>query len=240
MSGAVKTIAIMQPTFLPWVGYFALMELSDAFVFLDSVQFAKRSWQQRNQIKTAQGVQWLTVPVATKGLRDQLINQVKIESPAAFAEKTVRTLSMVYGKTPFFGQYAPELFAIFEKKHESLSELNVELVLCMARQLGIERSTRRSSEFSSTGRNAELLANLCVELGYGRYLSAVGSREYIEQSTAFRDRGIEVAYNPYVPTPYRQAHGDFVPYMSAVDLIFNVGPESLAVLREGLKPQEIP
>lgn len=234
MSDKPKTVAIMQPTFLPWVGYFALMEDSDEFVFLDSVQFAKRSWQQRNQIKTAQGVQWLTVPVNTKGQREQLIRDVTIVEPKEFSEKTIRTLSTVYGKTPFFSRYSTELFAVFDQNIEKLSELNIALIRCLAKQLGIERPLRASSELPVSGAKADLLADICQKLGAQQYLSAVGSRDYIEESTAFAERGIRVLYNRYQPTPYRQGFGEFVPYMSAIDLIFNEGENSLAILRQGL------
>ncbi|MGZ3689183.1 MAG: WbqC family protein [Bdellovibrionota bacterium] len=227
-------VAIMQPTFLPWIGYFALMERAETFVFLDSVQFAKRSWQQRNQIKTPSGPQWLTVPVFSKGAQDQLIREVHVDQTSRFAEKTIRTIEMNYAKAPFFKAFAAGLFEILGKKHDLLADLNIDLILHLAKVIGIECRILRSSELGVSGAKADLLAGICEKLKFKIYLSAVGSREYIEQSTAFQDRGIEVVYNPFQPMPYPQLHGPFVPFLSAVDLLLNAGPVSLASIRAGL------
>ena len=103
-------VAIMQSTYLPWVGYFALMKSVDVFIILDSVQFSKRSWQQRNQIKTESGAKWLTVPVISKGKKDQLIADVKIDYSSKFPESHINMIEQNYRKSPFFGDFS-EVFS---------------------------------------------------------------------------------------------------------------------------------
>jgi len=229
----MTTIAIMQPTYLPWIGYFGMIDRADRFVFLDSVQFARRSWQQRNRIKTANGVQMLTVPVLKKGARDQTIAEVQIDTAARFAEKHRRAIEHALGKAPYFKDYSGALFAILEGGHEKLGELNIALIRWLCDAFGIEADFARSSEIAVEGSKADLLAALCRALDGDVYLSAPGSADYIEESDAFERAGIKVAYHRFEHPGYAQPHGPFEPYMSAIDLLFNLGPESLACIRSG-------
>ena len=121
-------VAIMQPTYLPWAGYFAMMDRVDQFVLLDDVQFEKRSWQQRNRIKTANSLVWLTVPVLTKGKREQLIKDALIEKSAGFQEKHIKSMTLNYKKSLCFDHYSNDLFDILNKDHDKLSELTIELI----------------------------------------------------------------------------------------------------------------
>ncbi|GAB4352962.1 MAG: WbqC family protein [Kiloniellaceae bacterium] len=229
----MTTIAIMQPTYLPWIGYFGMIDRADRFVFLDSVQFARRSWQQRNRIKTANGVQMLTVPVLKKGARDQSIAEVQIDTAARFAEKHRRAIEHALGKSPYFKDYAGPLFAILEGGHAKLADLNIALIGWLCEAFGIDGDFARSSEIAAEGSKAELLAALCTALGGEVYLSAPGSADYIEESDAFERAGVTVAYHRYDHPAYPQLHGPFEPYMSAVDLLFNCGPGSLERIRAG-------
>lgn len=235
----MTTIAIMQPTYLPWIGYFGMIDRADGFVFLDSVQFARRSWQQRNRIKTANGVQMLTVPVLKKGAREQAIAEAPIDAPARCAEKHRRALEHAYGKAPCFKDYAGGLFEVLEGGHEKLADLNIGLIRWLCGAFGITADFARSSEMPAEGSKADLLANLCSGLGGEVYLSAPGSADYIEESDAFERAGITVAYHHYEHPAYSQLHGNFEPYMSAIDLLFNLGPESLACIRSGYR-EELP
>lgn len=229
----MKTIAIMQPTYLPWIGYFGMIDRADRFVFLDSVQFARRSWQQRNRIKTANGVQMLTVPVLKKGAREQTIAEVQIDTAARFAEKHRRAIEHALGKAPYFKDYSGPLFAILEGGHERLAELNVALIRWLCEAFGIEADFARSSEITAEGSKADLLAALCRALDGDVYLSAPGSADYIEESDAFGRARVKVVYHRFEHPNYAQPHGTFEPYMSAIDLLFNLGPESLACIRSG-------
>jgi hypothetical protein len=228
-------IAIMQPTYLPWLGYFAMMDQVEKFVFFDSVQFAARSWQQRNRIKTGNGELMLAIPVSKKGKRDQLIREVEIQTASEFPTNHIKAITMAYSRAPHFQAYAPQIIEVLEKKHVLLADLTIELIQTIHDLLGLRCSFMRSSELDVDGSKADLLADICSKLNANVYLSAPGSREYIELSDAFQTRNIEVIYNEYHHPQYHQLFGEFLPYMGAIDLLFNEGPNSLAVLRSGIK-----
>lgn len=228
----------MQPTYLPWIGYFGMMDRVDVFVLLDSVQFARRSWQQRNQIKTANGPIWLTVPVLTKGAREQLIKDVRIDRSRDFPESHIRSIELNYRRSPHYDEYAPGLSAILRGRHERLSELTIEMISWLRDRLGISTSLRLSSDLCTGERKDSLLAALCELVMADHYLAAPGSRDYLDQSTAFAAKGIQVSYHEFAHPAYPQQFGGFVPYMSVIDLLFNVGRDSLSLIRSayGGKP----
>jgi hypothetical protein len=227
-------VAIMQPTYIPWIGYFALMESVDVFIVLDSVQFSKRSWQQRNQIKTESGPKWLTVPVISKGKRDQLITDVEIDYSGKFPNDHINLIKQNYKNTPFFDCYSEDVFKILKEKHQFLSSLTIDLVLLFRKILNINTEIRYSSEFTTTGSKGELLAELCDNFDIEKYISPIGSKVYLDTSDAFIKRGIPVEYFEYEHPEYLQFHGDFIQYMSVIDLLSNIGPKSKAVLMSGL------
>jgi hypothetical protein len=226
-------VAVMQPTFLPWIGYFDLIDQSDRFVFLDSVQFSKQSWQQRNRLKGLNGEQWLTVPVLTKGLSNQSISEVKINQNAKFKEKMIKTITQIYRKAPFFDSYIDELSDILLKSYVFLAALNIELIMWVCKQLGIDTKMIRSSSLKAKGKKVELLINICKELNADTYLSTPGSKVYIEENNLFTSNDIDLVYHAFEHPEYHQINGKFVPYMSIIDLLFNEGPASLSIIRKG-------
>lgn len=226
-------VAIMQPTYLPWIGYFGLMRSVDLFILLDSVQFTRRSWQQRNQIKTANGPLWLTVPVLSKGKRDQLITEVEIDRSRDFPSSHLKALEMSYRKSPHFGAYGQEFFSLMGADNHYLVELTIGMILRIRDVLGIATPVRRASEFEPTGAKAELLASLCDQVEASEYVSPPGSKDYLDESDAFARRGIPLSYFEFTHPEYPQRFGDFVPYMSVVDLLFNCGADSLSVIEKG-------
>lgn len=230
----MTSAAIMQPTYFPWMGYLAMIDRVDCFVLLDSVQFARRSWQQRNRIKLDGREHLLTVPVLSKGRRDQLICEVEIDSSHDFALSHVATLRQAYAKAPHFAAYAEPLFAILHGGHRLLVDLNAALIAWLVETVGIATPIVRSSRMQAQGKRSELLAGLCAELGADVYVSAPASEDYIRTSSDFAERGIAVAYHRYDHPVYPQAGGAFIPYMGAIDLLFNAGPDSLAILRSGV------
>ena len=223
-------VAIMQPTYLPWSGYFGLMESVDLFVLLDTVQFARRSWQQRNQIKTASGSKWLTVPVMTKGRRDQTINEVQIDPNARFEHSHRRAIELNYGRAPFFDDIAPELLVSLEEKRTRLSELDIDLILRLRDLLGISTPVMRSSQLRPVGTKADLLASVCEQVGGTEYVSPPGSRDYLDESDAFEKIGMPVRYFEFHHPVYPQLFGEFLPYMSCIDLLLNCGDQSLPLI----------
>ena len=229
------TAVIMQPTHLPWVGYFDLMEQCDVFVFLDSVQFARRSWQQRNRIKTSQGELLLTVPVVSKGLREQRICDTHIDRAVEFEKKHAASIRAAYAKAPYYEKISAGYKLITEKKHQMLADLNIELIEWLANILGIERKTVRSSSLAVSGKRSELLLEICRSVGADRYLSPLGSKEYLEDDALMtQDRAIELLFHEYAPVEYPQLHGDFIPSLSAIDLVMNqTSGEALETIKEG-------
>jgi hypothetical protein len=228
-------IAIMQPTYLPWIGYFAMIDRVDRFVYLDSVQFAKRSWQQRNRIKTANGELMLSVPVLSKGKREQTIAEAQIDWGGGFAEKYARSIEHAYRSAPHFAEHFEPLKAKLSEQAPSLADYTIGLIDFLCGRFGITTPRERSSSLRAEGQKAELLAAICKELSAGRYLSAPGSREYIEESDAFERAGVVVNYHEYTHPAYPQGAGDFLPYMAAIDLLFHCGSEAgLRIIRQGV------
>jgi hypothetical protein len=231
----MTSAAIMQPTYLPWIGYFALIDRVDVFVFLDSVQFARRSWQQRNRIKAPTGEQMLTVPVLKKGRRDESVREVEIDPGSDFARKHRRSIESAYARAPFFAEYSPGLFAILDRPYTQLADLNIDLISWLSGAFGITTPCRRSSDMQVAGRRDALLVALCQELGADIYVSPPGSHDYLDESTAFADAGIFLQWHEYTHPEYPQTRPPFLSHMAAIDLLFNVGPDSLAIIRSGLR-----
>lgn len=227
-------IAVMQPTYLPWIGYFDLMDDSDAFVFHDAVQFEKQSWQQRNRIRTPTELRWLSVPVLIAGRSTQLISEVEIVRNAGFPLKHVHLLEENYRRAPHFKRYFPALRAILTEPNLSLTKLNQALIRGLAEMLGLAPRFMVSSAMQATGVRSERLVQLCQELGATTYLSPLGSAGYLLEDRDLFDRhGITIVFQHYEHPVYRQLTGPFLPFASVIDLLFNEGDDALAILRSG-------
>ena len=231
--GALTVVAIMQPTYLPWMGYFAMMDRVDVFVFLDSVQFARRSWQQRNRIKSQNGAQMLTVPVVKKGLREQFICDARIDRSRRFEEKHHRAIERAYAKAPFFLNYSGGLMDNLHENADYLGDYNIGIINWLREQFNIDCKLERSSNLGVRGKKAELLCRICQEVDGDHYLSALGSKAYLDEAVEFTDAGITVDYNPFNHPIYPQLHGPFEPFLSAIDLLFHMGEQSIEVIRRG-------
>jgi hypothetical protein len=238
-------VAISQPTYLPWAGYFDLIDQVDCFVFLDTVQFEKRSWQQRNRIKTPEGLLFLTVPVIVKGRFEQRIKDVEIES-AFFVRKHLRSIESNYRRAPHFTQYIEEFAAILEacSAGTRLADVNIRLVQWLCKAMGIQTPLRRSSEIEAEGGRGERLLKICRELNANAYLSALGSAgDLLDDLDKFGAHGIEVSFQNYCHPQYSQLFAPFQPYASAIDLLFNEGERALMILRGGrkapLRPEQV-
>jgi len=228
-----RTVAIMQPTYLPWIGYFDLIDQVDCFVFLDSVQFERRSWQQRNRVKAPDRTLWLSVPVLSKGKREQRIADVEIDLNTNFHQNHLKTIDHIYGKAPYYQQYIGDLSALLCQSHRQLSDLNIDLIGLLCGSLGIKTDIARSSSLDVGGNKTALLVDICKTLGASRYISVEGSRGYIEENDLFASNAIQLDYQAFLHPEYRQLYGDFVPYLSVLDLLFNEGPDSLSIVRSG-------
>jgi hypothetical protein len=228
-------VAICQPTYLPWLGYFDLIDQVDTFVFLDTVQFERQSWQQRNRIKTPTGLQWLTVPVLFRGKLDQKICDVEIRT-ADFVEKHARALEVNYSRAHYFKSFFPELSSILRgiQPGARLAELNVCLLQWFMSILKINTPLMLASSMNEAGKRTGLLANICRRLGAGDYLSPIGSAEYLLSELALmNEANIETHFQHYVHPQYEQRFPPFIPYASIVDLVFNEGDRAMEIIRSG-------
>lgn len=238
-------VAICQPTYLPWLGYFDLIDQVDVFVLLDTVQFERQSWQQRNRIKTPTGLQWLTVPVVFRGRLDQRICDVEIRN-CDFSRAHVRALELNYSRAPYFLKLSHELFSILKesKPGSKLLDLNVRLLHLLVSTLGIRTPLILASSLNEEGKRTELLANLCQHLGAVEYVSPLGSAEYLlgdlEIMTGAK---IDVTFQHYVHPEYQQRFPPFLPFASVIDLFFNEGERALEIIRSGrrtpFRPEQV-
>ena len=231
----MTVVAIMQPSYLPWAGYLAMIERADLFVFLDSVQFARRSWQQRNRIKTSSGELMLTIPVLKKGRSDQRINEVEIDRTARFIGKHEAAIRANYGAAALFDAFCPDLFGFLRQDNQYLSELTIGITEWLMQSIGCRTPICRSSDLQVTGQKDGLLLAICQELGADTYLSAPASQAYLDQSDCFPGSGVEIVYHRYSHPQYPQLHGPFLPYMSVLDMLLNTGPACREILMSGVE-----
>lgn len=225
-------VVAMQPTYLPWIGYFALIDLADVFVFLDDVQFDRRSWQQRNKIKGPNGEILLTVPVR-KAPRDTPINEIEVNYEQDFPANHLANLKHNYRPASHFDRYWSVLSSDLRAAPVRLVDLNVQLIASLADEIGFTSRFVRSSALFANGYKDGYLASICQELSASEYLSPIGSRAYLEHSSEFADRGIDVRYLEFEHPSYPQLHGAFLSHLSVVDLLMNVGEGSAELIRVG-------
>ena len=215
------TLAAHQPAYLPWLGYFEKIARADVFVYLDTVQFEKNSYTNRNHIKTPQGPQWLTVPVLAGGHTSSTLAELAIDERQPWRAKHLKAIAQHYRKAAWFEPRFPLLERLYATPHERLAELCVEQLGFWLAQLGLERRVVRASSLPPMGRKSDLVLDLCRHFGADRYLAGALGRDYLDEA-AFRQAGVEVLYQDYQPKPYVQLYGAFVPALGVVDAWLNV------------------
>jgi len=230
--------AILQPTYLPWMGYFEMIDSADTYIVFDHVQFERKSWQQRNRIKASNGPIWLSVPVQ-KASRDTRICDMKISyANGAPLEKHWKTISLAYKRAPYFDKYKLIFEKIYNKRHVLLRDLNVEIIKAICNILGIKTRIMFSSDLDLNDRDmgkTDKIVNLCKKAGITHLYDAKGSQDFIDASL-FQDEGVLITFQDFEHPRYSQLWGEFVPYLSIVDLLFNEG-ENLSIIRSGRKRQ---
>jgi hypothetical protein len=214
---------------LPWLGYFDQMRRADVFVSYDDVQFDKHGWRNRNRIKCAHGVQWLTVPVRHRGLGPQPLLDVRVDENSAWARKHVASLHQCYAGTRYAADYLPALADVLLRRWRNLVELDLAVAALLGSWLGIDEPVIRSSELKLQGNRTHRLLDLCRHFGATRYLSGDAAKAYLDVELLAAG-GVSVEWQTYDHPTYAQRHGDFVSHLSAIDLILNCGPGSAAVL----------
>ncbi len=226
-----KKIAISQSNYIPWKGYFDLINSVDEFVLYDDMQFTRRDWRNRNQIKTPSGPRWLTIPVEVKGKFHQRINETLVSDPD-WARQHWRALELSYAHAAHFADFREQLQELYlgcSATH--LSEINHLFLSAILPLLGISTPLRWSSEYTLGGERSQRLLNICREAGASVYLSGPAARDYLDESI-FAQAGIQVDWMDYSGYPaYRQLHGDFQHGVSILDLLFNEGPRASSFMK---------
>jgi hypothetical protein len=228
-------VAIHQPHYLPWLGYFAKWAAADRFILLDTVQYEKNGWQNRNRIKTPAGPRWLTVPVHAR--LGTPIRDVTIDTTQPWRERHLRAIEQAYAKAPHLPRYHDALGSIYRADWDRLAPLAVASALWLADALGVATPVALASELGAAAwspqddATARLVA-LCRAVGADRYLAGQDGARYID-ARQFAAAGIAVEAQRYEHPVYAQLHGEFVPFLSTVDLLLTQGDEALAILCGG-------
>lgn len=232
-------ITIHQPEYLPWMGFFDRIDQSDVFVVLDTVLFQKKGFLGRNKIKTAQGTQWINVPVNGED-KSKNIYQVRIGDIGGWQKKHWNAIHCNYANAPFFGEYS-EIFreAIVSKKWDFLADLDFYLTEKTMALLGITAKLVKSSSLGINSKGTGLNIDICKQLGADVFLLGPGFTEQGKQHhldiKKIEEAGIKVAYQKFTHPEYSQKFESlgFIPYLSIIDLLFNCGPKSLDIIRSG-------
>ncbi len=223
-------IAIHQPQYLPWLGYFDKMDQADVFVLLDDVQYKKNEWQNRNKIRNAESWQWLTVPVVYDF--GQLLSEVKIDNKNDWRMKHLKSIELNYSRAPYLKDYFGFFESLYRKEWGLLADINTEIITYLKERLGIKTRLVKSAELGIKSSATNRLVDICRELDADVYLSGAGGAEYLDESL-FAASGIKLEYQTYKHPVYKQVFDGFEPNMAVIDLMFMEGARSMEIIREG-------
>ena len=227
----MKKIAILQSNYIPWKGYFDMIAAADEFILYDDMQYTRRDWRNRNQIKTPQGVQWLTVPVLVKGKYHQKIRETEIDG-TDWAAAHWKAISINYRRTPHFDEIASWLEPLYlAETYTHVSQLNRRLIEAVCNYLGITTVIKNSWDYALLDGKTERLADLCVQGEATEYISGPSAKNYVQEQV-FSDLGIKLTWFDYTGYPeYPQSWGDFTHGVTILDVLFNCGKESHRYMR---------
>jgi hypothetical protein len=223
-------IAIHQPQYLPWLGYLDKIDSADVFILLDTVQYKKHEWQNRNRVRTKDGWQWLTVPIIDRF--PQRIDQVEINGRVDWQRKHCQALRLHYAKTQYWNLLSADLLGLIEQPWTRISDLNAAVLGLLCHPLGIRTPRVLASTLAARDEPTDRLIDLCRAVGGTVYLAGQGGLEYMDLAR-FRDSGIRLEVQAYQHPEYPQRYQPFVSHLSVLDLLFNCGPRSLEIIRSG-------
>ncbi len=235
---ASKSVVITQSNYLPWRGYFDLLGQAEEVILLDSVQYTRRDWRNRNIIKTANGPAWLTIPVEVSGRYNQAIDETRLAAGSGWAKQHRRSIEHAYRRAACYASEAPFLFDLLDRvaDEERLSAVNEVTLRALCGRLGLTTAIRHCVDLIDRGAMAAMdptarLLALCSAAGATRYISGPSARAYLDPDL-FAAAGIEVSWVSYEGYPaYRQVGDTFEPKVSVIDLLLNMGDEGAALLR---------
>ena len=227
---------ILQPSYIPWRGYFHQIWKADLFIFYDDVQYDKNGWRNRNRIKTSQGLQWLTIPVHTKGsvLEGTPINQIKISWEKPWNINHWRGIQFSYQKAPFFSHYKDYFDSVYNRKPELLADFIIETTIEISRLVGIDHTQfiRSSVLKDIEGSRTDKLISILKKVGADHYISGPSAKNYIENEK-FEEAGIKLEYMDYNYPEYEQLHPPYESQVSIIDLLFMKGIDALKFITQG-------
>lgn len=216
----MKVAAVHQPNYIPWLGYFDKVAKADVFVILDDVQFSKGDYTNRNQIKMPQGAHYLTIPCSAGGM---LIKDIPLDAGDWVGEH-LKTIQRSYSRTPHYGEYAGELESLYRREFKKLVDFNLRLLTWLFEKFQIKTEVVLSSDLGTSTSSSQKLADICLKVGADTYLSGEGGKEYVD-ADVFKKAGVGLIYQKFTHPVYRQCFGDFIPNLSALDYLFNVGAD---------------
>jgi len=231
--------AVMQPTYLPWCGYFDLIDSVDKFVFLDDVKLEKSDWHVRNKIKSANGDIMLTISVKLpNGRMETMINQAELNFDKPWQKKHLKSIYINYKKSPFFDSIYEFLEPLILSNKSILSAYTISIIKEISSLIGINTEFILASEmYDIPGKKETRLINICNKLNVNQYISPAGAVAYLEKNSSselFANQGIKLYYHQYKHPIYDQLYGDFLSYLSIIDMLFNCGTEqTLKLIRNG-------
>jgi len=221
--------SIMQPGYLPWLGFFELIYSCDLFVLLDDVQYTKKDWRSRNRIRTKDGWIWLSVPVLTRNKQSQLINEVKINSSINWRRKHLKAIEINYNKAKYFNDYFPYFENLYTIDWEYLLDLDIEIINWVVKVLNIKTPIIKSSGLNTEGKKEDKIINICKKLNATELYDSKAAQNILKLDK-FSENGIRVKFQDYRHPVYIQEYKPFLPFMSVIDLLFQYGPKSLNIL----------
>jgi hypothetical protein len=228
------TVVILQPGYLPWLGFFDQLRRADVFVYYDDVQYDTHGWRNRNRIKTQNGPLWLTVPVRHSGVGLPRILDVEIDARTPWARKHVTSIRQAYARAPHLSRYLPPLEELLERRWSRLVDLDIACAALMAEWLGVRRRIERSSELDVAGSRSERLLNICRRIGASKYVSGDAARSYLDVGL-FERSGVTVEWQQFAHPTYPQLHGEFISHLSMLDLILNCGEAAPLIAFGGMQ-----
>jgi hypothetical protein len=221
-----------QPVYLPWIGLFHKIAISDVYLFMDNVKYLKQDWNNRNKIKTSDGSLWLTVPVGTKGSDNFILKDVRIENNHKWNKKHWLSMQNFYRRAPYFKYYAHFFEEVYSKKWDNLVDINLYMLNWFLETLGIATKVIIARDFNFKGIKSDLILDICLQLNANQYVFGCNGINYADIEN-FHNYGIKPFFQSYIHPVYNQLHGNFIPYMSIVDLLFNEGPRSMEIIMSG-------
>lgn len=220
-----------QPVYLPWLGLFHKIALADMFCIFDIAQYQTKDYNNRNKIKTNTGAIWLSVPVESKDHFQKKICDIRIINNG-WNRKHLKSIQLAYQKAPFYKEHIGRLEAILAARYDFLTDLNTEILRYSLDALGIRIPIVKASDYDFEGYKSDLVLDMCVKLKADNYIFGAQGKNYADVAS-FTEKGIGVHFQSYIHPEYRQLHGEFEPYMSLIDLLFNEGPRSKEILMSG-------